>query len=127
QTSRLQVVDQRGRRAVHARSHLSVVSLDVLVAVPVSAREAVVRSAPDLNEANSALEEAPCDEAVPSELVRRLLPDPVQLFRRRGFTRDVEHFRRAELESRRELIGRNPCVEARVALPVAAVLFVQTA
>jgi hypothetical protein len=45
-----------------------VVAFDVLVAVPVATREAVVVTAPDLNESNAAFEQAAGDEAFATEV-----------------------------------------------------------
>ena len=45
------------------------IALDVLVGIPVAAREAVVVAAPDLYEADAALEEAAGGEALETEVV----------------------------------------------------------
>ena len=59
-----QILDQRGGGLVHAGGHVAVVLGEVLVAVPVAAGEAVVGAAPDLHEADAALQQAPGDQAV---------------------------------------------------------------
>ena len=66
----LQVLEKSGRRAVHARAHVAVVAGDVLVRVPVAAREAVVGPAPDLHEAHAALQQPPGDQAIAAEVLR---------------------------------------------------------
>ena len=59
---------QRRGRAVHARAHVVVIALEVLVRIPVAAREAVVGAGPDLHEANAALQQTARDQAMPAEL-----------------------------------------------------------
>src|SRR5262249_6130681 len=69
QPARLQVLDQRRGWLIHSRRHIAVIFGDVLVAVPVAAREAVVGAAPDLNEPHTALEQTPRDQAIPPEVL----------------------------------------------------------
>ena len=65
----VEILDE-GRRAVgHAAGERPVIALDVLVGIPVAAREAVVVAAPDLYEADAALEEAAGGEALETEVV----------------------------------------------------------
>ena len=45
-----------------------VIAAEVFVAVPVAAREAVVRAGPDLDEAHAALEQSAGDQAVSAEV-----------------------------------------------------------
>jgi len=56
QAEAFQVRNQSGGAASHAVGQRAVIALHVFVAVPVAAREAVVVAAPDLHEANAALQ-----------------------------------------------------------------------
>ena len=60
----LQVEDQRRRSARHPSCEWAVVALDVLVRIPVTARETVVVAGPDLHEAHASLEQSPGDETL---------------------------------------------------------------
>ena len=64
----LEVLEQAGSADGHAQDQRPVVAAEVLVAVPVSAGEAIVRAGPDLHEADAALGEAAGDEAVAAEM-----------------------------------------------------------
>ena len=50
-------------------AHVAVVAGEVLVRVPVAAREAVVGAAPDLDEPDAALEQPARDQAVAAEVL----------------------------------------------------------
>ncbi len=90
---------------VHLAGHLSVVFLDVLVAVPVAAREAVVGAAPDLHEAHAALEQPPGHQAARAEVLGQRLVHAVKLADLRRLLADIERFRGAQLQPRRHLVG----------------------
>ncbi len=79
QAARLQVLDQCRGGLVQRRAMFAVVLGEVLVAVPVPAREAVVGAAPHLNEADATLQQTPRDEAVASEVLRHLGVEAVEL------------------------------------------------
>ncbi len=111
----LQVADQRRRRPVEAGAHVAVIAGDVFVRVPVAPREAVVRPAPDLHKADPALQQPPGNQAVAAEVLRDALVQPVHPVRGRGFPRDVEHFRGAQLQPGGQLVGGDSGVKARVA------------
>ncbi len=127
----LEVLDQGRRAAGHAEGEGGVVALDVAVAVPVAAREAVVVSAPNLNEAHAPLEQAPGDEALAAEEFGfGLHVDGAGVvdagsFRREAihapdvlrFTGNVEGVGRAELHGSGKFIGADTGREAVVAGP----------
>ena len=69
-------------------AHVAVVAGDVLVGVPVAAREAVVGAAPDLHEPHAALQQPPGDQAVAAEVRGDRLVQAVELLRRRRSRRD---------------------------------------
>jgi hypothetical protein len=120
----LEVLDQRRGGPVHAPAHLAVVAGDVLVRVPVAAREPVVGAAPDLDEPHSALQEPAGDQAVAAEVRRGRLVEPVEVPDGPRLAGDVQHLRGAELQPGRQLVRGDPRVEPRVPLatgPVRAV------
>src|SRR5262245_41836041 len=51
-----EVLDERGRAAGHANRERAVVAFDILVAVPVPPRKAIVVAAPDLDEAHASFQ-----------------------------------------------------------------------
>ena len=74
----------------HAAGERPVIALDVLVGIPVAARETVVIAAPDLHEADAALEESAGGEALEAEVVGFLRN--IDLSRPVGFARlDAVH------------------------------------
>ena len=87
----------------------------VFVAVPVAAGKAVVRAAPDLNETDAAFEQSARDEAALTEILRDFLVQAVELFGRRGFAGQIQHFGRAQLHFRREFIRSDAGVQPRIA------------
>src|SRR5262249_54792302 len=74
----LQILDQRRGRLVHTGSHVQMVALEVLVRVPIPAREAIVCAAPYLHEPNSSLEQSAADKAASAEVPRDLTVQPVE-------------------------------------------------
>ena len=67
--SLFEVKDQRCRAARHAASEWTMIAKDVLVRVPVAARESVVVPGPNLDEAHVTLEQSPRDDALAGEVV----------------------------------------------------------
>ena len=67
--SLFEVKEQCSRTTSHAASEWAMIALDVLVRVPVAARESVVVSGPNLDESNATLEESPRDNALTGEVV----------------------------------------------------------
>ena len=68
QAAGLQVLEQRGRRLIHAPAHLAVIAGDVFVRIPVAAGKAIVGAAPDLDESHTPLQQASGDQAVAAEV-----------------------------------------------------------
>lgn len=71
--SLFEVFDQSGGSTSHTEREGSVVSLNVFMTVPIPAGKTIVIAAPDLDKANSALEESARHEAFPSEKFRLCL------------------------------------------------------
>src|SRR4051812_4008227 len=114
QATGFEVLDEGRGGLVHAAGHVAVVLGEILVAVPVAARKAVVGAAPDLNEAHAAFEQAARDEAVASEVLRNLAVQAVELAGGFRFARDVEDARGAQLQPGRHLVGRDTRFEPRI-------------
>ncbi len=93
------------------------ISFDVLVAVPVSARESVVVAAPDLDESDAPFEEASCSEALAPKNVLLfrgvdfcgprfdVVADSVHRADGGGFFGDVEGLGRGKLHACREFVA----------------------
>ncbi len=56
QTALFKILDQSGSAAGHAKGERTMVALDILMAVPIAAREAVVIAGPNLHEAHPSLD-----------------------------------------------------------------------
>src|SRR5206468_1948169 len=93
QAAGLEVSDQRGGRLVHTPSHRAVVARDVLVGIPVAAREAVVGTAPNLHKAYAALDQAAGDQATAAEIFGDLLIETVEPLGCLGLAAQVQHLR----------------------------------
>src|SRR5438105_2087853 len=78
---------------------------------------AVIRAAPDLHEADTALQESARQQAVAAEVLRNRIIEAIELSRRRRFSLDLQDFGRAQLESRRQFVGGDPRIEPGI--PVA--------
>ena len=87
----------------------------IFVAIPVAARETVVRAAPHLHEPHAALQQPPGDQAIAAEIVGHRVVEAVELLRRRRFRRKIEHLRSAQLQPRRQFVRGDPRFEPRVA------------
>src|SRR4029453_18012857 len=79
QAARLQVLDERRRRLVHAGTHLRMVLGDVFMAVPIPAWKPVVRTPPDLHKPHAALEQASRNQAAPTKIFCDRLVQAVKL------------------------------------------------
>ena len=134
----LEVLDEGRGAAGHAKGERAVVAVDVLVRIPVPAREAVVVAAPDLHEPHAPLEQAAGGQALAAEVIgllervdflveRRLaVIEPVEpAALPRGSAREVQRLGRGELHLRGQLVALDPAVEPIVALRDGGVLAVQ--
>ena len=98
-------------------AHVAVVAGEVLVRVPVAAREAVVGAAPDLHEPHAALQQPPGDQAVAAEVLGDRLVQAVERLRRRR-SRPTRSSTSGALSCKPggQLVGGDARVEPRVAL-----------
>src|SRR5262245_50154113 len=87
----------------------------VLVAVPVSAGQSIVRPAPNLDESNTPFQQSPRDEAALAEILGHFFVQAIKSLRRGRLAGNVQDLRSAQLEFCRKFIGRNPGIQARIA------------
>ena len=105
----------------------TVVALDVLVAVPIPAREPVVVAAPDLHKPHAAFQQPAGRQALASEDINFLrsvdllrpvfhvIADAVHLQHPRGLLGNIERFGRGELHLRREFIAADATLQPLIA------------
>ena len=136
QSALFEIFDERGGADGHTHGQWSVVALNIFVAVPVTAWEAVIVSAPDLNKSDASFQQSASDEAFATEAVSFFWDidfrgpgtagfcQPVGFESGGGFLGQVEGFGGTELHASGEFVGAEPGFEsgiAGVALVVALV------
>ena len=126
ETPLLEVFDEGGDGFGHSHGERAVVLGDVLVRVPIAAREAVVVAGPDLDEPYAPLDEASGGEALPAHDVGlfrgvdlggpllRGVVDAVSLLDPGGFLRQVQRFGRRQLHAGGEFVGADAGLQALV-------------
>ena len=110
-----EIAEETGDGFIHGGAHFAVVFGEVFVAVPVAAREAVVGTGPDLDEADAAFDEASGDEAAFGHFGGDGIVEAVEFAGGGGLAGEAEDFGGAELEFSGHLVGRDAGFEAGVA------------
>jgi hypothetical protein len=113
QAAGFEVVNERGRGAVDLVGHVGELGLDVGVVVPVF--RGAAGTAPELHEADAALDHPPGDDAPAGEVGGDGVVEAVELPGRVSLAGEVEQLGGVDLELGGELVGFDAGFEAGVA------------
>ena len=102
-----QILSSPGNRLIDFHRVLAVIVDDAVVRVPGIHRVVDVSSAPELDEANAALDQTPRQQALPAERLRHVLVETVEALGFVGLGGKIHRLRRAGLHAVRKLVGRD--------------------
>ena len=121
QSAGLQIGQQRGNRAIHRAATLRQVFAQAAMVIP----DVVGRGVKELHEPHAALDQPPCEQALPSKQFRFRIVRAVKRMRGLRLGRKIERLGRRTLHLKRQLEGRDAGVELTVLFAFLAMEFVE--